>query len=186
MNGSQQDNITDLSTQDYENIMTISKNLVSNIATTMIANKENISVAESVSSGLLQLCFSQGKDASEFFQGGMTVYTLNQKVKHLNVDEDEATEFNCVSPHIAETMALNIAKKFESNWAAAITGYANPVPESGQKLFAFFSIAYEGNIIHTEKLELNSEINSLNAQFYYTESILKCLKNELRKRKQNE
>ena len=186
MNRSQQDNITDLSTQDYKNIMTITEDLVSDIAATMIANKENISVAESVSSGLLQLCFSQGKDASEFFQGGMTVYTLNQKVKHLNVDEEEASQFNCVSPHIAETMALNVAKKFESNWSVAITGYANPVPESEEELFAYFSIAYNGTIIHTEKLELHPEINSLNAQFRYTESILECLKNELSKRKQNE
>jgi nicotinamide mononucleotide (NMN) deamidase PncC len=69
-------NIEELSAQGYKNLMIDLEGLVNEIGKTLITYQEAISVAESVSSGLLQLSFSQAKDASDFFQGGITVYTL--------------------------------------------------------------------------------------------------------------
>jgi len=177
-------NTEELSAQGYKNLMIDIEGLVNEIGKILMIDQETIAVAESVSSGLLQLSFSQAKDASDFFQGGITVYTLKQKVLHLHVDENEALESNCVSAHIAETMALNVAKMFQTHWSIAITGYASPVPESEQKLFAFFSITYNEKVVCTEKLDLHPRTKPLNAQLYYSEFILKCLKNEVDKHKE--
>jgi len=175
----------ELSAQGYKNLMIDLERLVNEIGETLRTDQETISVAESVSSGLLQLSFSQAKDASDFFQGGITVYTLKQKVKHLHVDENEAQAFDCVSAHIAETMALNVSKMFQTLWSIAVTGYASPVPESEHKLFAFFSITYNEKVVRTEKLHLHPRTKPLNAQLYYSEFILKCLKNEIDKQNEN-
>jgi nicotinamide mononucleotide (NMN) deamidase PncC len=82
-------------------------------------------------------------------------------------------------------MALNVSKMFQTEWSIAITGYASPVPESGQKLFAFFSIAYNEKVVRTERLDLHPRTKPLNAQLYYSEFILKCLKNEIDRQKEN-
>lgn len=160
------------------------QNLFEYIGNYLLEEEETISLAESVTSGFLQFSFSQMKDASQFFKGGITAYTLEQKVELLQVDEAEAASCDCVSPNIAETMALNVAKTFKTDWSIAVTGYATPVPESNQKLYAYFSIVYRGQVILSEKLDLHSRTKQVNAQLYYTEFILGCLKLELDKQRE--
>ncbi|SMP10905.1 CinA family protein [Chryseobacterium profundimaris] len=157
------------------------QNLFEYIGNYLLKAEETISVAESVSSGFLQFSFSQMKDASKFYKGGITAYTLDEKVNLLNVDEAEALACDCVSPNIAETMALNIAEIFKTDWSIAVTGYATPVPESRKKLYAYFAIGYKGRVILSEKLDLHSRTKQVNAQLYYTEFILGCFKLELDK-----
>lgn len=157
------------------------QNLFDYIGKYLLSVDETITVAESVTSGFLQFSFSQMKEASKFFKGGITVYTLDEKVSLLNVDEAEANACDCVSPRISETMALNVSKLFKTDWSIAVTGYATPVPESKQRLFAYFSIVYKGRVILSEKLDLHSRTKQVNAQLYYTEFILGCFKLELDK-----
>ena len=132
------------------------QNLFNYIGNYLLEVEETIAVAESVTSGFLQFSFSQMKDASQFYKGGITAYTPDEKVNLLNVDETEALACDCVSPNIAETMALNVAKTFKSDWSIAVTGYATPVPESRKKLYAYFAIVYKGQVILSEKLDLHS------------------------------
>ncbi len=140
---------------------------------------ETISIAESVTSGCLQLAFSQMPNASLFYNGGLTAYTLPQKVKLLNVEREEAEECDCVSENIARTMAINVAKMFNSDWSIATTGYCTPIRNSSYKIFAYFAFSYKGEIILTKKLELHPKTQALNAQLYYTEFILGCFKSEI-------
>ena len=80
----------------------------------------------------------------ESFQGGLTVYNLGQKCRHLGVNPIQALECNCVSDKVAVEMAISVCKLFTSDWGIAITGYSTPVPESDNKLFAYFAIAFQG------------------------------------------
>jgi PncC family amidohydrolase len=159
--------------------MEFQKNLLEYISQSLMTTGETISVVESVTSGCLQLAFSQMPNASLFYKGGMTAYTLPEKVRLLNINKTEAEDCDCVSEDIAETMALNGAKLFETDWAIATTGYCTPIRNSSYKIFAFFSFAYKGEIILTKKLELHPKTQALNAQLYYTEFILGCFKSEI-------
>ena len=135
--------------------MKFQQNLLDYISQSLITIDETISVAESVTSGCLQLAFSQMPNASMFYKGGMTAYSLPEKVRLLKVNRQEAEEFDCVSENIVETMALNVAKLYESDWSIATTGYCTPIRNSGYKIFAYFSFSYKGEIIMTKKLELH-------------------------------
>ncbi|MBB6369941.1 CinA family protein [Chryseobacterium shigense] len=159
--------------------MEFQENLLSHISQSLMTAGETISIAESVTSGCLQLAFSQMPNASLFYSGGLTAYTLPQKVKLLHIDKEEAEECDCVSENIVETMALNAAKIFGSDWSIATTGYCTPIRNSSYKVFAFFSFSYKGEIILTKKLELHPKTQALNAQMYYTEFILGCFKSEI-------
>jgi PncC family amidohydrolase len=159
--------------------MDFQKSLLEYISQSLMTIDETISVAESVTSGCLQLAFSQMPNASMFYKGGITAYSLSEKVRLLKVSRQEAEECDCVSENIAETMALNVAKLYESDWSIATTGYCTPTRNSGYKIFAYFSFSYKGEIVLTKKLELHPKTQALNAQMYYTEFILGCFKSEL-------
>ena len=90
-----------------------------------------LSVAESVTCGRLQAAIGSISGASEFFLGGLTAYTIAQKVRHLGVDEAHAERVNAVSREVAEQMARGACAFFGSNLALATTGYAEPAPERG-------------------------------------------------------
>ncbi|RXM38877.1 damage-inducible protein CinA [Chryseobacterium sp. CH21] len=159
--------------------MKFQQNLLNYISQFLVAADESVSIAESVTSGCLQLAFSQMPDAPLFYKGGMTTYTLPEKVRLLKVSRPGPDEHDGASEAISQAMALNVAKLFESDWSISTTGYCTPVINSGYKVFAYFSFAYKGEIILTKKLELHPKTQALNAQLYFTEFILGCFKSEL-------
>jgi len=129
------------------------KPLLNSIKTILTERKEKMAVAESVTGGDIQSAFSLTDDALSFFEGGMTVYNIHQKIRHLHVDPVEALASNCVSEKVAAEMAISVAKLFRSDWGIADTGYASPVPEKGiTDLYAWAAFSYKGAVICTEKI----------------------------------
>jgi nicotinamide-nucleotide amidase len=149
-----------------------SRKIIDPIKNRLLKRNETISVAESVTSGLLQLAFSTAEKAMEFYQGGITAYNLGQKSRHLLVDPIHGISCNCVSEKIAADMALNVCKLFSSDWGIGITGFASPVPESGNKLFAYYAIAWHGAVIKAKKIEPGKN-SPLNVQLMYARYLLK-------------
>ena len=126
----------------------------------MLSRNETLALAESVTSGHLQVAFSLADNATDFFQGGITAYNLGQKCRHLHVEPIHAESCNCVSEKIAIEMAIEASRLFISDWAISVTGYAAPVPALKiRKLFAYYAICYqsktiESSIIHARKLSV--------------------------------
>jgi PncC family amidohydrolase len=165
--------------------MEFEKNLLSDIGQLLLDMDETVSVAESVTSGFLQFSFSQMTDASKFYKGGITAYTLEEKVRFLHVNKEEAERCDCVSENIASVMAVNVAESFKTDWGIAVTGYATPVEKSDYKIFAWFSFSYKNSVIYTKRLDLNPT-EPQNAQIYYSEFILGCFKTRLQKHQAEE
>jgi nicotinamide-nucleotide amidase len=139
----------------------------------LIQNKKTLAVAESVTSGHLQVAFSQAKNASDFFQGGITVYNYGQKCRHLHIEPIHALQCNCVSQQVAEQMAIGVVKMFSSDYGIAITGYASTVPEQGiEELYAYVAISYKENIQLSQKLTPTVSKEGPEVQIDYTNQIL--------------
>ncbi len=150
------------------------KKELENIGKKLKQQKQTVAVAESVTSGLLQAGFSQIPDASNFFQGGITVYNLGQKYKHLNVEPISAEACNCVSPEVTLQMAQEVTGKFKSDWGVSITGYITPTPESGHKLFCFFAVVFRGKVKAKGKLEPKEKLPEM-IQIEYAQAVMKKL-----------
>lgn len=155
---------------------------VEKIRKPLLEKSETIAVAESVTAGLLQAALASAEEASKIFQGGMTVYNIGQKCRHLSIDPIHAMESNCVSGKMAKDMALSVAQSFTAHWGIGVTGYATPVPESGNKVFAHISI------VHGEKELVNRLVDAgdkiaLDAQLLYVHAALEALEGALRKPK---
>jgi PncC family amidohydrolase len=131
---------------------------------------------------MLQLAFSTASKAIYFYQGGITTYNLGQKTRHLYIDPIFATDCNCVSEKTVSEMAINVCRLFSSDWGIAVTGYASPVPESDNKLFAWWALAYHGQIVVMQKLDLLNG-NPFDVQLAYSNKILSGFHQFLQKEK---
>lgn len=158
----------------------LSASMLRSIRASLLKRKETVSVAESVTSGLLQSAFAAIPDASLFFQGGLTAYNLGQKAKHLAIEPIHAEKVNCVSQQIADQMAAGAVCLFNSNWSISITGYATPVPESRQKVFAFFSVVYREKILQRGKI-VPKDRQPENVLAYYVATVMKAFNRIIKK-----
>jgi nicotinamide-nucleotide amidase len=123
------------------------------IASALQLRKEKVAVAESVTAGEIQAALSYGQHALQYFEGGVVVYTIKQKVHLLQVNAEHALTCNCVSEQISSEMARSVAVLFNTDWGIAITGYASTVPELNiNTLFAYVALSYKGNIIHSRQI----------------------------------
>jgi len=147
------------------------KKILEAIGKKLIQKKQSVSVAESVTSGLLQLAFSTIPDAVDFFQGGITAYNLGQKYRHLKVEPIHALSVNSVSQQVSIAMAIHVCDLYSSDWGIGITGYATPVPESANKVFAFYAITYKNKLKAKGKIPAKKD-DPTELQLKYTNFIM--------------
>ena len=115
------------------------------------APRLTLAAAESMTCGRVQAKIGEISGASEFFLGGLTAYSLEQKVRLLGVDRRAAKKVNCVSAAVAEEMARGACARFGSDVAVATTGYAEPsAKDRVADPFAWWAIAHRrrGRFIH--------------------------------------
>jgi nicotinamide-nucleotide amidase len=121
--------------QDFS-VMTGLKDLM------LAPKRRTLAVAESLTCGRVQARIGSISGASDFFLGGITAYSLEQKVKHLGVDPKVAEPVKSVAIAVAEQMAVGVCKLFGSELGLATTGYAEPA--AGVPVpFAFWALAHE-------------------------------------------
>lgn len=92
---------------------------------------QTISVAESMSGGLLAARFVSIPGASKVFLGGTVAYTATTKTQLLGIDPALISEFGPVSPEVVQAMAESIRTKTGSDFSLAITGNAGPTEDAG-------------------------------------------------------
>ena len=107
------------------------------------APRLTLAVAESLTCGRVQALIGAVSGASEYFLGGVTAYSLEQKVKLLGVGRAAAEKVNSVSAAVAEQMARGACELFGADVAVATTGYAEPSPGDGvMQPFAWWAVAH--------------------------------------------
>ena len=148
----------------------------------LVGKNETLAVAESVTAGLLQAAIAQAEFASEFYQGGISVYNLGQKCRHLKVEPIHAEQTNCVSEKVTAQMAQEVCELFQSDWGIGITGYNTPVEESGSKVFAYYAIAHHKKIVAKGKLAPKKD-EPFDLQIHYVKAVLTALAEEITKKK---
>jgi nicotinamide-nucleotide amidase len=102
-----------------------------------------LAIAESVTCGQVQARIGAISGASNFFLGGITAYTLDEKVRHLGVGRAAARRVNSGSPGVAPQRAKGACVLFGSDLGLATTGYAEPSPGDGvTDPFAWWALAH--------------------------------------------
>lgn len=91
-----------------------------------IKKKLTLSTAESCTGGLISKIITDTPGASEYFLGGLVVYSNSAKKNLLGVSDETLKIHGAVSPECAREMAIGCQKIFSSDIAISVTGIAGP------------------------------------------------------------
>jgi nicotinamide-nucleotide amidase len=87
---------------------------------------KRLSLAESCTGGNIAHLLTSIPGASDAFVGGAVVYTNTMKVDVLGVNPQTLTNYGVVSEEVVREMALGAIRKFNSDFAIAVSGVAGP------------------------------------------------------------
>jgi nicotinamide-nucleotide amidase len=100
----------------------------------MLAQKGlTLSVAESCTGGLIGHLLTNVPGSSDYFQGGVTVYSNQSKVDLLGVLPETIRRHGAVSDQAVREMAEGVRKKLKTGIGIAVTGVAGPGGGSKEK-----------------------------------------------------
>jgi nicotinamide-nucleotide amidase len=89
-------------------------------------HRATLSVAESVTGGLLAERITSVPGSSDYFEAGFVTYTKRLKTELLGVSEAVLESAGAVSKEVAEAMAIGARRRTGSTYALAVTGVAGP------------------------------------------------------------
>jgi PncC family amidohydrolase len=155
--------------------------LLDDISYFMLLKNETVGIAESVTGGHLQFLLSTCTNAQQFFEGGITAYNKQQKIKQLGINSTLVYENNAVSLAVARGMAKAAAQLFLCDWAIGITGYSTPPPDNqAAKPYCYFSIRCRNKEILSEKIYATESEKSTVQEFFAWE-VIRLFSTELKK-----
>jgi len=145
------------------------------LTTTLLKNDITVSIAESCTAGLISYLLTKTPGSSLFFKGGMVVYSLESKTNLLDLKNSLVKKANGVSAEIAETLAINIKNKFESDIGLSIVGFAGP---SGKKVGTIYYALSCKNKTICKKATLSGTRNQIRkkSSILVLELLSKCIK----------
>jgi nicotinamide-nucleotide amidase len=95
--------------------------------------KQSLALAESCTGGYISSLITAIPGASEVFKGAIVPYTNKAKHELLQVDEKIFTTVGAVSKECVEQLAAHVLKKFNSDYAIAVSGIAGPTGGTDEK-----------------------------------------------------
>ncbi|MBU1141251.1 MAG: CinA family protein, partial [Firmicutes bacterium] len=85
--------------------------------------------------------------SSKVIPGSIVAYNNEQKMKLLNLSENEFEKYSVVSERIARLMATSIRALMKTDIGVSVTGNAGPgIQENTDKVEAWIAIDYQGDI----------------------------------------
>ncbi len=88
-----------------------------------------LSVAESITGGMLSQRISSLAGSSEYFRGGIIAYHNTQKISLLSVKPETIRKYTVISEQVALEMVRGLKKLIRTDLCIATTGIAGPANE---------------------------------------------------------
>ena len=96
------------------------------LQTLLRANNQTITTAESCTGGLVASMITKISGSSDIFNGSIVTYSNKIKNQELHVKNKTLEKFGAVSIEVVDEMLIGVLKKFDANFAVAISGIAGP------------------------------------------------------------
>lgn len=138
------------------------------IAKKLIKSNYTLSVAESLTGGLLSSRLTSFPGASNFFKGSVTAYDTNVKINTLGVNKKTIKNHSVVSKEVADEMASNIKNILNSDFSISTTGNAGPTKgdsdcEVGKIFISIATLSdiksFEFNFGNNREKNINKTVN---------------------------
>lgn len=140
--------------------------------------KQTLSVAESCTGGMISSKIVSVPGSSNYYAGGVCVYSNLEKIKILNIKEETLKKYGAVSEETAIEMADGVRELMGTDYALSTTGIAGPSGGTDLKPVGLVWIGFSGkekNYALSFKFGNNREVNIQRA----SQRALEILRREL-------
>jgi nicotinamide-nucleotide amidase len=121
----------------------------------------SVSVAESLTGGLLCAALTEAPGASVVIRGGVVAYATDLKASVLGVSQELLEIRGAVDPDVSLEMAAGVANKLGSDIGLSTTGVAGPEPQDGKAVGTVFIACVWGKKRVVEELSLSGTRNEI-------------------------
>ncbi|MBD3949697.1 competence/damage-inducible protein A [Tuanshanicoccus lijuaniae] len=111
------------------------------VAQMLLEKNLTISVAESLTGGLITSSLVEQSGISQVLYEGLVCYSNQSKIETLGVNPDTIAKYGAVSEQTAREMVVGVAKRLNSDVAIATTGIAGPTSDGTNKPVGLVYIA---------------------------------------------
>ena len=155
------------------------------LQTLLRANNQTITTAESCTGGLVASMITKISGSSDIFNGSIVTYSNKIKNQELHVQNETLEKFGAVSIEVVDEMLIGVLKKFDANFAIAISGIAGPNGGTRNKPVGtvIIGISDENNhkIVNIYNFKGSREDIQIQAAKVVLKEIYKFIKNSLDK-----
>ena len=120
----------------------------------LVERRQTLSVAESLTGGLLAATIVEIAGVSAVFRGGLVVYATELKHTLAGVPQRLLDERGPVDPDVALALAEGVRQRCGSDWGLATTGVAGPEPQDGKPVGMVFVAAAGPGVATVRELDL--------------------------------
>ena len=110
-----------------------------------------VSVAESITGGMIGSLITEQPGSSEYFVGGVIAYSNDVKREQLGVAQSLLDAVGAVSREVAEAMAQGVRSRLGSSLGVAVTGIAGPAAEGTTKPVGLTYVAVASDVHVTSR-----------------------------------
>ena len=136
---------------------------------------KTVSTAESFTGGLISSRISSVPGASLYYKGSIVAYDTHIKKTILSVDDELIKKYSVVSKEVADSMAKNVKKIFDSDYSISTTGNAGPEKGDSDKKIGTINISiaspaeiktYEFNFGKNREKNIKKSVNKALELFF--------------------
>lgn len=110
-------------------------------------NNMSLTTAESCTGGLIASMITEISGSSDIFNGSVVTYSNEIKTQELNVKKETLDSFGAVSIQVVDEMLEGVLKKFNADFAIAVSGIAGPNGGSKHKPVGTVVVGISGHNI---------------------------------------
>ena len=110
-----------------------------------------VSVAESITGGMIGSLITEQPGSSEYFVGGVIAYSNDVKREQLGVAQSLLDAVGAVSREVGEAMAEGVRSRLGSSLGVAVTGIAGPAAEGTTKPVGLTYVAVASDVHVTSR-----------------------------------
>ena len=110
-----------------------------------------VSVAESITGGMIGSLITEQPGSSEYFVGGVIAYSNDVKREQLGVAQSLLDAVGAVSREVGEAMAQGVRSRLGSSLGVAVTGIAGPAAEGTTKPVGLTYVAVASDVHVTSR-----------------------------------
>jgi PncC family amidohydrolase len=134
------------------------------IAELLRKSKQTVSVAESLTGGLVASHLTSVPGSSDYFVGGIVAYSPRVKVTQVGVPPALISQHGVVSKEVAIALAEEIKKRLRTDIGLATTGVAGPAPIPPAPVGKVFIALAGKSTVEYKELNLQGSRNEIRSK----------------------